>query len=89
MDDEVKKPSQGGWCVGVTRGTTLSSQHANSSEYFFNITSGYGDVVVATRLFLWVWILHPKNETDGFPWKDFAHCISFNLYLCKILEFWF
>jgi len=77
----VERPDgAGGWCVGVTRGTTLSSQHANSREYFFNITSGYGDVA-ATCLFLRVWILHPKNETDGFPWRDFAHCISFNLYI--------
>ncbi len=31
----VERPDgAGGWCVGVTRGTTLSSQHANSREYF-------------------------------------------------------
>jgi hypothetical protein len=64
----VKMPNGvGGWCVVVTKGTTLSSQHANSREYLLNITLGYGDVVATTCLFLWVCILHPKNETNGFP----------------------
>ncbi len=63
----VERPDgAGGWCVGVTRGTTLSSQHANSREYFFNITSGYGDVVAATCLFLWVWICTLRTKPMGF-----------------------
>jgi hypothetical protein len=75
----------GRWCVVVMRGTTLSFQHANSREYFFNITSGYGDVVATTYLLLWVYILHPKNKTNGFLGE-----ILFTMFLstCTYARVW-